>query len=166
MAKNDDILNKVINIAIVAAVVIGLWYLYKWAKDHIGGNGGTLFGGSGKEPGGNADKGDAPKTVAEKIVDNYNKTIAQPTRVVLVANLLHLANKSAKKYDNKSGTDIVINKALKSVNALDDTEFTKAINQWLYMDKLGFYESYLAGAKITGPGRSAFLTRYHKLTGM
>jgi hypothetical protein len=50
MAKQNEIAYQALNVGIVAGMIVGIYFLYKWLKNHVGGNGGTLFGGSGKEP--------------------------------------------------------------------------------------------------------------------
>lgn len=170
MAQQNDIAGKVLNLGIIAGVVVGLYFLYKWLSGHIGNGGGdTLFGGSPVPSTGN---GNNPgivqqiKTVADKISDSYKKEIGHPTHIAVVGYQLQLANRSAKVYKSKPGTNIVINKALKAVNALSDTDFMAAIAEWQKHDKFkDVYDTELAGNQVSSAARSIFLTRYGKLTG-
>lgn len=160
--------DTALNIGIFVAVVIGLYFLYKWVVNHVGGHGGTLFGGKGTHRtfGNGSGMNNAGATVADKIEGAFNESIFQPAHHIIVATQLSMANKAAAKYRNKPGTDIVINKALKAALDLPDSEFLKVIKEWLAIDNLGnIYNSDLAGAKITASTRSAFLSRYSQLLG-
>lgn len=170
MAKSNDITDKVLSLGIIAGVVIGLWVLYKWVKNHLDGNGGDTWFGASKEPSaGNGTNPGIPapvKNIGQTISDAYKKEIGHPSKIIAYAYGLELANKSAKKYRNKPGSDVVINKALKAVNSLPDADFMAVINEWQRIDKFKeVLDTDLASAKILTNARSLFLTRYGRLTG-
>jgi len=166
-AKSNDIADKVLNIGIVVAVIAGLWFLFKYLKNALGG-GDTLFGGanspssgSGNQPGIDLEL----KHLGDRIAAAVNKNIINPTKATRMAIELEVANKAALKYWNKAGTNIVINKTLKAVNALPDNEFLDAVNKWLKIENKDFYDTTLVGAQIYTMNHSNFLLRYQALTG-
>jgi hypothetical protein len=163
MTNQDE--KTLVNIAIAIAACIGLWFLFKWIKGNIGGNGGNIFGGPGKEETFGFPTGGAG-TVEDKIIGSYNKNIFQPAEHIVFATKLSAANRLAKKYQTKPGTNVIINDALKSVLKLPDNEFMQVIKEWIAIDGLSdIYSSDLATAEITANTRSPFLTRYGQLTG-
>lgn len=178
MAKSPDYTGTAINIGIIAGVAIALWFLYKWFKGHVGGNGGTLFGGSGTTPGGAGGTGNVnalwdkvlqnaglKNNVATKMAVAYHHDITNPPKVTAVAFQLQAANLQAKKFYNKTGTNVVINKALKSAKDLNDTDFMSAIRVWLTKEhQPDFWKTSLAGAQINNPAHGIFLERFRRIT--
>lgn len=165
MAKSNDIADKVLNIGIVVAVIVGLVYLLRFFKAS---GGDTLFG-SSKIP--SSGSGDKPGTegglsaIFNKLDAEYKEHIANPTKGTRIALQLEAADVSAKMFWNKPGSNIVINKTLKAVNALPDNEYMDAVTKWLKLAGKDFYDTTLVGAKITTDSHSQFLLRYEALTG-
>jgi hypothetical protein len=161
MARSNDIADKVLNIGIVAGVVIGLVFLYKFFKNQFGGGGG---------PGGPANKPSAGNPAGGSMFDRldaaYHKDILEPGKETRIAYELEAANIAALQYWNKPGSNIVINKVLKAVNKLNDVDFMAAVTKWLSLTKeKDFYKTTLVGAKIYTAGHSDFLVRYERLSG-
>src|SRR6185312_11918602 len=165
MAK--DTTDKVINLGIIAAVIIGLVFLYKFIKGQFKG-GDTPFG-SSKTPGGNG-SGSAAGSNAGGIftqIDNaYQEKILNPLKEDVTAAKLTIANVEARKFLNKPGSSVLINTALKSAMKLPDNQFLLAISRWLTLSRAkDFYATDLVGAQIYTSAHSDFVERYGELTG-
>lgn len=169
-AKQNEMAYTALNIGIVAAILVGLYFLYKWIKNHLpGGNGGNLFGGPGKEQtygNGNGPHNAGSGDLLTRLADKAKTDLKSVPHNLIVAIQLKNANAQAAKFGNKQGTNIVINKALKAVNALSDTNFLIAIKEWQALDNVKeVYDSPLALNVTSTATSSIFLSRYGQLTG-
>lgn len=167
-AKQNDILYKALNIGIIAAVIVGIWFLYKWFKNHHGGLGDTLFG-SAKQPSsgdGHSDNNGGPSDLVTRIAKKAEADLKNAPHTLVVGIQLDRANKSAKQFDKKQGTNVIINKAIKAANDLSDKDFLLAVKGWLALGDIPeFYDTPLATNVTNTANHSIFLTRYGVLTG-
>jgi len=167
-AKQNDIAYKALNIGIAAGILIGLYFLYKWLKNHVGGNGGTLFGGPGKVKtyGSASANSNGPNDLVSKIAKKTEEDLTSAPHTLVVAIQLEHANLQAKKFVKKQDTNIVINKALKAANALSDHDFMLAVKGFLALsNNPDLYKTPLAGNVSNTGSKSIFLSRYGELTG-
>lgn len=157
MAKNNEIAYKALNIGIVAAVIIGIYFLYTWLKKKAEANTDNNGGMDKVKPG----TGDLLTRLADKAADDMKNV----PHDLIVAIQLKKANQQAAKFSTKKGTNIIINKALKEVNALPDGHFIIAVKEWQALDNIDrVFDSPLA-LYVSTPAISVFLTRYGQLIG-
>lgn len=166
-AKQNDIAYKVLNIGIVVAVIAVIWFLYKWFKNHHGGKGDTLFG-SAKQPSsgdGHNDNNGGVSDLVTRLAKKAEDDVRNAPHTLVVGIQLDRANKEAKKFDKKQGTNIMINKAIKAANDLSDKDFLLAVKGWMALGDIDeFYDSPLALNVTNTANHSIFLTRYGVLT--
>jgi hypothetical protein len=167
MAQQSDTLGTVIKVGIVAGLVLLAVLIYRWMKGYNGGD--TLFGPSktpGGGGGGNQAGGAAAGNVFDRLNNAYTEKIANPLKEDVTAAELVIANAEAKKFNKTFGTNVWINRALKSAMELPDNQFMISIKRWLELSKVkDFYQTDLVGANISNTRRSDFITRFSILNG-
>lgn len=173
MAKKNSLPDWVFKFGIVVAIIIVIWFVIKYLRDH-GLHFGDGSGGSGILPTGGSGKKRLLPAKGTNVLDKLNTAlrdeVLNPSKTYRIGLELELANREAKRYLSQGNKAVlknsIINKTLTAANKLNDKEFSEAIRAWQNID--GFkdvLDTPLAQAPILTPGHSSFLTRYSRLTG-